>query len=174
VPSSSTASSWPGSRSGQPHAYRLDVLCSDIADVVQSIGGWLFDQAMAGRQIGVIIGAGQDPRPLQILGIGPHRLYDATVAMRPAAIAVAADVLDRDNSVRNSVVAALHSGGGEVTVWGRSIAAEREFDHYLGTVQYPLSSAARAFKTQALIAARATVPSLDHIELFRASSGKMP
>jgi hypothetical protein len=139
---------------------------------VQSVGGWLFDQAMAGWHIGVILGPEQDPRPLQILGIGPHRLNDATVSMRPAAIAVAADVLDRDDNIRNAVAAALRSGD-EVTVWGHSIAAEREFDHYLGAVQYPISLAARAFKTQALIAARATVPSPDHIELFRASSEKM-
>jgi hypothetical protein len=157
---------------GRLCVYRLDVFYSDIADVVQSAGGWLFDRVMAGWQINVKIGAEHDARPLQILGIRPHPLTDEAIAVHRTAIAVAAHVLDHDDGVHKEVAEALRSGVDEVTVWGDRSAAERKYKHRLHDVQHPLTAAAKAFKEQALIAAGASVDCLDQIEVFRASRGK--
>ena len=48
--------------------YRLDVVAADVADVVKFAGGWLFDRAMAGWDVTVLVADHPDERPLQILG----------------------------------------------------------------------------------------------------------
>ena len=49
--------------------YRLDVVAADVADVVKFAGGWLFDRAMAGWDVTVLVADHPDERPLQILGV---------------------------------------------------------------------------------------------------------
>lgn len=46
-----------------PGRYLLDVTASDIADLVRSAGGWLFDRSMAGWEFNVVITGDGDPRP---------------------------------------------------------------------------------------------------------------
>ena len=48
--------------------YRVDVVAADVADVVKFAGGWLFDRAMAGWDVTVLLVDHPDERPLQILG----------------------------------------------------------------------------------------------------------
>ena len=48
--------------------YRLDVVASSVVDVVRFAGGWLFDRAMAGWDVTVLIADRPDDRPLQVLG----------------------------------------------------------------------------------------------------------
>ena len=83
--------------------YRLDVVAADVADVVKFAGGWLFDRAMAGWDVTVLVadrrGDPSDDRPLQILGAQALDLDDALAAMEsgvatrpnPQAVAVAAE-----------------------------------------------------------------------------------
>ena len=49
--------------------YRLDVVASSAADVVGSIGGWLYDRVRAGWDVNVLLAQECDDRPLQILGM---------------------------------------------------------------------------------------------------------
>ena len=61
--------------------YRLDVVASSVVDVVRFAGGWLFDRAMAGWDVSVLLTdlADQpDGRPLQILGA---QVVDLEVAL---------------------------------------------------------------------------------------------
>jgi len=48
--------------------YRLDVVAADVVDVVKFAGGWLFDRAMAGWDVTVLVADHPNDRPLQILG----------------------------------------------------------------------------------------------------------
>src|SRR5439155_14971420 len=60
-----------GSRHGAAELdmrYRLDVVAADVVDVVKFAGGWLFDRAMAGWDVTVLLVDHPDERPLQILG----------------------------------------------------------------------------------------------------------
>jgi hypothetical protein len=66
-------------------------------------------------------------------------------------LAVSTDLLGADTRVRDEVVRVLKRGLTEVTVWGSQWPAElgRQAD----SVEHRVSSAARAFKSHALLAA---------------------
>ncbi|ETW24028.1 hypothetical protein [Mycobacterium gastri] len=153
--------------------YRLDVVASSVADVVQFAGGWLFDRAMAGWDVTVLFpddSADQtDNRPLQILGVQTLDLEDALASVdtrpRPQALAASADLLGCDSRVRRGVLRALDHGGTEVTLWGQTWPAE--LDDSVGQVQHRLSMAARTFKAQAMAAAALPQASIASTEVFR-------
>jgi hypothetical protein len=153
--------------------YRLDVVAAGVADVVRFAGGWLFDRAMAGWDVTVLIADHPDDRPLQILGAGVLDLEDALTSMeirpRPQALAAAADLFGCDPRVRQGVLQALDHGATEVTLWGEDWPAE--LDASVGLVQHRLSTAAQIFKSRALAAAlnAAEVPhgSVGRTETFR-------
>ncbi|BAX94399.1 hypothetical protein [Mycobacterium shigaense] len=156
--------------------YRLDVVASSVADVVRCAGGWLFDRAMAGWDVTVLLsdpGDDADERPLQILGVKALGLELALASVdirpRPQALAAAADLFDCDSQVRRGVLRALDQGATEVTLWGETWPAE--LDDSVGLVQHRLSSAAQVFKGRALAAAStdgsAPIGSIGLIETFR-------
>ena len=116
--------------------YRLDVVAADVADVVRFAGGWLFDRAMAGWDVTVLVADHPDERPLQILGA---QILDleyalATVGHRPPpqTLAAAADLFDCDSRVRQGVLQALDQGATEVTLWGQTWPAELDDSVGLG------------------------------------------
>jgi len=151
--------------------YRLDVIAPSVVEAVQSAGGWLFDRAMAGWDVTVLVDKkGYDPLPLQILGAEVLDLEDAVNMAsrpRPDALAVAADVYGRDSRVSEGVRRALESGHTEVTLWGRSWPAELDST---GCVEHRLSVAARAFKGRALVAAGLPVDAIAAVEVFRSGT----
>jgi hypothetical protein len=149
--------------------YRLDVVAADVADVVRCAGGWLFDRAMAGWDVTVLVADHPDERPLQILGA---QILDLEYALAnvgnrppPQTLAVAADLFDCDPRVREGVRQALDQGATEVTVWGQTWPAE--LDDSIGLVQHRLSAAARAFKSHAFAAAALSPSTIEPIETFR-------
>ncbi|CAN5375376.1 hypothetical protein BH11ACT7_BH11ACT7_38130 [soil metagenome] len=151
--------------------YRLDVIAPSVVEVVQSAGGWLFDRAMAGWDVTVLVdGNDYDPLPLQILGA---EVLDLETAVhmdsrpRPDALAVAADVYGSNSRVQEGVRLALDGGRTEVTLWGQAWPAELD---RTGSVEHRLSVAARAFKARALAAAALPVDSISAVELFRSGS----
>ncbi|MET0900465.1 MAG: hypothetical protein ABWY45_21335 [Mycobacterium sp.] len=151
--------------------YRLDVIAPSVVEAVQCAGGWLFDRAMAGWDVTVLVdGSGYDPLPLQILGAEVMDLEEAVstdARPRPDALAVAADVYGRDSRVEQGVRRALESGSTEVTLWGQAWPAELDST---GSVEHRLSVAARAFKARALAAAALSVDSVGAVEVFRSGT----
>jgi hypothetical protein len=152
--------------------YRLDVVASSGVDVVRFAGGWLFDRAMAGWDVTVLLtDLADDPeaRPLHILGARVIDLEGALAAVesrpRPQALAAAADLFGCDSRVRQGVLQALDHGVTEVTLWGETWPAELE--ESVGVVQHRLSMAARTFKAQALAAAAVPHGSIGYVETFR-------
>jgi hypothetical protein len=149
--------------------YRLDVVAASVVDVVRFAGGWLFDRAMAGWDVTVLLADLADDRPLQILGAQTmdleHALASVDTRPRPQALAAAADLFGCDSQVRQGVLQALDHGVTEVTLWGQTWPAE--LDDSVGLVQHRLSSAAQIFKGQALAAAAVPVGSIDPTETFR-------
>ncbi|GAB7146686.1 hypothetical protein [Mycobacterium riyadhense] len=149
--------------------YRLDVVAPSVADVVQFAGGWLFDRAMAGWDVTVLVADPADDRPLQILGVQTLDLEDALASVstrpRPQALAAAADLVGCDSRVRRGVLGALNHGVTEVTLWGQTWPAE--LDDSVGQVAHQLSMAARTFKAQAMAAAALPQTSIGLTEIFR-------
>lgn len=129
--------------------YELDVIGVDAADLVRSAGGWLFDRAMAGWDVRVTLTKEGDLRPLQILGLRIGERRDQPVALAVAGV------------LGFQVQTALNRGDAEVTVW--------DADRLTGLepVRYVLSSAARAFKAQALAAVGLDPTELRQVEVFR-------
>ena len=149
--------------------YRLDVVAANVADVVRFAGGWLFDRAMAGWDVTVLLADHPDERPLQILGVQTldleYALATAGHRPPPQTLAVAADLFDCDPRVRQGVLQALDQGATEVTLWGQTWPAELEDS--VGLVQHRLSAAAQAFKAHAFAAAALSPSAIEPIETFR-------
>jgi len=164
----------PNEANGSDLRYRLDVLAPSVLDAVQSVGGWLFDHAMAGWEVTVLLIDQEDRRPLRILGVdvlGPVVGLEPWTRRAPAQIlALAGDLLDRDDvRLGQSVSSALRRGLTQVAVWGDHPSLE--WDRSLYEVRYELSCAARAFKAHALAAAAGLEPlSGDRVEIFAYSS----
>jgi hypothetical protein len=150
--------------------YQLEVTACDVADVVRSAGGWLYDRAMAGWNVTVALTRGGDLRPLQILGVTVHPQVDDEDSSGPPrgrALAVSSEVVASDPLIRSDVVKALKRGLTEVTLWGDSWPAGLEFRG--APVEHVLSSAARAFKAHALAALGSSEP-VGPVETFRSKS----
>ena len=132
-------------------------------------GGWLFDRAMAGWDVTVLVADHPDERPLRILGAQvvdlEHALATAEHRPPPQTLAAAADMFGCDPRVREAVLQALDQGATEVTLWGQTWPAE--LDDSVGLVQHRLSAAAQAFKAQAFAAAALSPASIEPIETFR-------
>ncbi|WP_157680310.1 hypothetical protein [Mycobacterium dioxanotrophicus] len=145
--------SQPRVRAAHALRYELNVLAHDAADVVASIGGWLFDRRMAGWAVTVALPDPRDDRALRILGVKAVELdgeWPSTTQERIVTTVVAADLFDADGDVRSQVFAAIRHGEGEVAFWGAD--APGQFGGGLRATQYRLSAAARAFKAHALAA----------------------
>ncbi len=135
--------------------YRLDVIAPNILDTVESVGGWLFDRAMGGWDVNVMVYDHDDSRPLRILGALSCDLRQALISWKelPTAqtVAVAADLYCRDARVRRSVLEVLQRRPTEVTLWGEPRPVELEPG--VDESRHELSHAARVFKSHALAAA---------------------
>ncbi|OBF36842.1 hypothetical protein A5724_12985 [Mycobacterium sp. ACS1612] len=135
--------------------YQLDVVADTAQDVLQSAGGWLCDRALAGWDVNVMVATG-DTRGLTILGATALDWTDGYLStVRNSApggtLAVSADLLATDAGVRAEMSRVLKRGATEVIVWGRRwpTGLGRAAD----SVTHRVSTAARAFKSHALLAA---------------------
>ncbi|MBY8860035.1 hypothetical protein K7711_26430 [Nocardia sp. CA2R105] len=156
--------------------YRLDVVATSVADVVEHAGGWLFDRSIAGWEVTVLVADPSDPRPLRILGADAIALEEVLASRgqgrRPHALAVACDVCQGDPRARRGLLKALGDGGIEVVVWGEGWPTPPE--HRVDPVLHRLSVAAQAFKAQALTAAARPVTSVGTTEVFRSGLSDIP
>ena len=156
--------------------HRLDVVAASVPDVVRSAGGWLADRALAGWDVNVFVPDTDDVAPLRILGVTPHSHADVLPTRRnprpPTAMAVSADMMSKDSTVRDQLVADFAREIPEVTVWGAAVP------HGMGerfqSVEHVLSTAARAFKSHAMRAAAIDEGSAEPTEVFHAGSSRRP
>jgi hypothetical protein len=151
----------PGAAAPRPapevlRRYRFQVVAANVTDAVMSIGGLIFDRAMAGWDVSVVVDAdtarGIDDRPIRILGGkvtslvgGPNR---AEMLPRPHMLAVATDVMVRSEAVRRRVLSAGNDNATDVLLWGRHHPPERNCRFV--PVRHRPSAAAQAFKSHAL------------------------
>jgi hypothetical protein len=153
----------PGAAAPRPapevlRRYHFQVVAANVTDAVMSIGGPIFDRAMAGWDVSVVVDAetarGIDDRPIRILGGkvtslvgGPNR---AEMLPRPHMLAVATDVMVKSEAVRRRVLAAGNDNATDVLLWGRHHPPERNCRFV--PVRHRPSAAAQAFKSHALAA----------------------
>jgi hypothetical protein len=149
--------------------YHVEVVASDVVDVVRWAGGWIFDRATAGWEVTVLVAGHCDVRPLRILGATAFDIeshFDSIdIGSSAHTLAVGADVLARNARVRGDVLHALDRRLIEVTLWGD--ACPVELDPRVDPAQHLLSTAARVFKAHALAAAGCPEDSVSPVETFR-------
>ena len=127
-----------------------------------SIGGLIFDRAMAGWDVSVVVDGGTDrvidDRPIRILGgrvakrLGTNRVG---LLARPHLLAVATDVMVKSEAVRRQVLAAGNDKDAEVLLWGRHHPTNLNCTFV--AARHRPSAAAQVFKSQALAAGGALV-----------------
>jgi hypothetical protein len=144
--------------------YRLNVVAASAADAAHSAGGWLYDRAMAGWEVTVLLPHSSDTRPLRILGVGAMDLesgFDRTGSATDS-LAVSAEVFTADERIRETVLKARNHRLTEVALWGDGwpLAVNRG----MARVQHVLSAAARRFKSHALVAAGFCCDTVDPTE----------
>jgi hypothetical protein len=138
--------------------YRLHVVATSVADVVRSIGGLIFDRAMAGWDVTVAVAGdveGETDRAIRILGarVAAAAGSDSSgSAARPHVLAVASDVFVTNEPVRRLVLAARKGNATEVLLWGRR--QPPNLDGRFVPVRHRPSAAAQVFKSHALAARR--------------------
>jgi hypothetical protein len=136
--------------------YQFQVVARNIADAVMSIGGLIFDRAMAGWNVSVVVhGEGDgtvDDRSVRILGArlgkrmsGPNY---AAALLRPHMLAVATDVVVKSDAVRRHVLALGDDGETDVLLWGRH--RPTNFSRTFVAARHQPSAAAHIFKSHAL------------------------
>ena len=139
---------------GQSEVHAMIVLVDSVADVVRETGGWLCDRVWAGWDVTAWVPADCDTTPLRILGVTATALGDGRDDLwpgrRPTALAIGSDMSWLPHRIGAKIDALMHNPRTEVTVWGERRSAP---DNRLHDVQHRLSTAAIAFKTQAMLAA---------------------
>jgi hypothetical protein len=142
--------------------YQFQVVAAHIADAVLSIGGLIYDRAMAGWEVSVVVDGESriDDRALRILGArATKRLSDNARALpRPHLLAVATDVTIKSDAMRRRVLELELCT--EVLLWGRHHPTNLR--RRCVAVRHQPSAAAQVFKSQALIAVGAqAIPRAD-------------
>lgn len=132
--------------------YRLHVVATNVVDVVTSIGGLIFDRAMAGWDVTVAVdgdiagAAGEEAdRPIRILGARV-----AATAVGPQVLAVATDVFVANEPLRRVALAARKGNATNVVLWGRRHPPNVNCKFV--PVRHRPSAAALVFKSHALAA----------------------
>jgi hypothetical protein len=157
----------PLSRASSPRSdledfgrYQFQVVAANITDAVMSIGGLIFDRAMAGWEVSVVVDGGTDrvidDRPIRILGGRVAKRLEHRVGplARPIT-SVATDVMVTSEAVRRQVLAAGNDKDAEVLLWGRHHPTNLNC-RFVAARHRP-SAAAHVFKSQALAAGGALV-----------------
>lgn len=157
--------------SGEGLRYRLDVVAASAVDVVQSAGGWLYDRAMAGWEVTVLLPQGCDIRPLRILGVAAADLESSLCGLGAGltSLAVSAEAFTGDARVRDTVLQSLDNRLTEVALWGEGwpLGVNRATTR----AQHLLSGAARMFKGYALAAAGIPGATVDPTEMLLCDAG---
>lgn len=138
--------------------YRLVAFSPSVEEVVEAAGGLLFDRAATGWEVVVFVDAESGYLPLEVLGVSavkPFALMTRDVAIPSADIVVASADLHDDLRVRRYVAKAMRRSG-DVVAWGGSWPRPPNEVH--GIVEYVASTAACAYKHQALLAANDRKP----------------
>lgn len=151
--------------------HRLHVVANNVDDVVNAIGAWLTDRALAGWEITVFLPDAHDATPLRILGLSTKPLSElrspSRESGRPTAVAVDGLLLGADAKVRRHAVEALaHTA--ELTVWGATLLDD--FSERLHPVRHEPSAAAKVFKRHAVAAASFVSNNAVEPEMFHSAA----
>ena len=128
----------------------------------------MFDRVASGWTVIVILPDCSELTPLRILGAQVSAPEDALAidgCIRPNAIAIRAELYGDDERIRRRVDDVIAHRNSEVVIWAGD-ACQPDSVPNVRVVHHRLSSAARAFKAQALIALGLPI-AVDPVESFQ-------
>ncbi len=140
---------WRSQTQRWPSRYRVLVVGPSFRDVVQHLGGWLFDITAGGREVTVIAADQQNAHSLKIIGASALDFEQALpfTKLKPDAVVASVDSYRSDERVRACVSEWVDLRLSSTFLWGQSIPAE--FDGVVRASSHRVSSAGRAFKMYA-------------------------
>ena len=145
---------WAANARRYPRRRRMALLATSAADAVDGLGGWMFDAALAGWEVTVVVTERGDERALAVLGAVSLDLDAiADPVFRATAFdvfALSTDLFDRDQRVRAAYSAMDRDRRADVIWWGPDAPTDAPTAHHREA-----SRAARAFKARALSSDRA-------------------
>ncbi|CRZ17413.1 hypothetical protein [Mycolicibacterium neworleansense] len=148
--------------------YRMHVIARDAAELTANAGGLIVDRMMSGWRVSVQLLENADApdgvRPVHILGaeLVDEQPSPGLPDEEQCVLVMGADAYARAISGAGQQ---LPTGCAEVLVWGESPDPSHVFGH-------SLSSAARAFKTLAVSAARISADEVSAAEAFTSMNAK--
>lgn len=150
--------------------HEMDVITGSVLELVRCAGGWLFDRAMTGWHVTVLVDGDPDARPLNILGAQAVNLRSALSVRRrwPSTIAVHSELLRTDKAVHEHTRIAGRERT-EIILWGAGDPGV--LNNTCIDMKHKLSSAAVVYKVHALAAAAAPTECVDRVEALRAVAG---
>ncbi|MFC9978567.1 hypothetical protein [Gordonia sp. NPDC127522] len=150
--------------------YQLDIIGDDVRELVRHAGGWIYDRVAAGWRVTVLLPAGDDPRPMRILGAHTEVVSptDGFHGRCPQAIATSARLCRLHPDLVADLGSAMRTREAEIILWGEDWP--HELDGTPDPATHRLSFAARAFKAQALTAAGVGLVPITAAENFRTAS----
>lgn len=133
--------------------YRLDVFSDSVREVVAEAGGWIVDRVLAGWRVTLITDADDGESAGRILGCDVTIGSAITDASRPPpyGIVLTSARCRTDSELQQCIADALDRQIAELSIIG--VRASGRCDHRLRPITHRLSSAARAFKAYAQVAA---------------------
>ncbi|MET8655038.1 hypothetical protein [Nocardia aurea] len=139
----------------RPLIHRAIVVAPESLAAVRDLGGWIFDITAAGWQVAVVTPDLDHQNSLRILGVSALDLKQALSkgirTLEPDHLAVATELYNREEKLRDTVVRSLRQTDSVTTLWGSDLPSEL---NGMATVRpHRPSSAALAFKTAAIHAA---------------------
>lgn len=150
------------------------VLAPTVADVVDRLGGWIFDRTLAGCATIVFTPAPGDIRALRILGAEVVDYADIPAVPDWTSgfgvLAVSAEMYAADPMIRKTVGARRDDGTGNTYLWGERPGAESG-PQFAVITPHRVSLAGQAFKHHALCAAGVHADRDTDTELLWSDSG---
>lgn len=146
--------------------YRVAVVGKSVAEVVQNVGGWIFDQSAQGCHVTVVTSDVAGAESLKILGAQSVSLAEAETAgdePQPHVLMASTGLCQSHLSVCAAIGAIIRRKSTRVLVFGKDVASG---DHPSARrIEYPLSTATAAFKSRALSASD-DLSVTDRVEVF--------
>jgi len=160
--------------SARANPYRLDVFSDSVREVVAEVGGWIVDRVLAGWSVTLITDADDGECAGRILGcevtIG-SAIADAS-RPRPYGIVLTSALCRTDSQLQQCIADALDRQIAEISLIGARPSGR--CDPRLRPVTHRASSAAQAFKAQALLAAGLPDSSVAVTERFLSAALREP
>jgi hypothetical protein len=133
--------------------YHMCVLTSNVADAVQNVAGLIVERVLLGWHVSVAVDSPSEMRPLNIVGAQPQDFREISELEKSSSVGslvVSADLIRKRSDTRHLVRSAICEGETELLIWGAASAAGLRVP--FTSKGHALSAAARAFKSQALVA----------------------